>query len=101
MLESDVIAQLPPGDWEATPPSVREIVLRLAPLAAETLLRRSVARHQELFDRMFVSGLSGAEREEMRRLAAEIDEANGPIYDQALESARDYAKPPPASDAAA
>lgn len=101
MLETDVLSQLPPGDWDATPASVREVLLRLMPLAEESMHRRAVARHQELVDKMFAGALSDDEREELQHLSEAIDEANAPFYKQAMERARGHASPAKSSGASA
>ena len=108
--DSELLERIPAQDWEATPASVRTLLLSLLPLAAEAAEWRArlqtpddhatgkdgpyaaddsepprVGRYQALLDRLFLHGLSAEEQREMERLGAEMDARNAPLYDAALE----------------
>lgn len=108
MTDTDLLHTIPAHDWEATPASVRKLLLSLLPLAgevselraqlnapqalahqeAETNLsdqRTRVERYQSLVDRLFLNGLSSEEQQEMDRLGAEIDTNNAPFFQAALQ----------------
>ena len=107
MKDSELLERIPAQDWEATPSSVRSLLLSLLPLAAEaselrarlralepqdttelsaeeTEHRRRLERYHALVDRLFLSGLNAEEQGEMERLGAEIDAQNAPFYLSAL-----------------
>jgi hypothetical protein len=105
---SELLERIPAQDWEATPASVRTLLLSLLPLAAEAAElrarletgepangndpeadeeepeRRRVERYQALVDRLFLNGLSDEEQQQMERLGAEMDAHNSPFYAAAL-----------------
>ena len=107
MRGSELLERIPAQDWEATPSSVRTLLLSLLPLAAEASELRArlramepqseldlspedaehrgrLERYHTLVDRLFLGGLSTEEQSEMERLGAEIDAQNAPFYASAL-----------------
>jgi hypothetical protein len=108
MTGSELLDRISAQDWEATPDSVRKLLLSLLPLAKEvTVLRarlrlaqrdptndlegaddavqgRRVERYRLLVDRLFLDGPSAEEQQELERLGAEIDAYNAPFYEAAL-----------------
>ena len=110
MSDLELLERIPTQDWEATPASVRSLLLALLPLAAEAVeLRarpatgepasgngreaeedeperagRRVERYQALVDRLFLHGLSDEEQQEMEHLGVQMDARNASFYVSAL-----------------
>lgn len=109
MTHSELLSRIPAPDWEATPDSVRRLLLSLLPLTTEVSVLRArlrsaergpengieapddaeqghrVERYRFLVDRLFLHNLSAEEQQEMERLGAEIDAYNAPFYEAALQ----------------
>lgn len=108
MTDTDLLHTIPARDWEATPASVRTLLLSLLPLAGEVSELRArlnerepmtggaeaaqlseqrsrIERYQSLVDRLFLNGLTQEEQQEMDRLGAEIDAGNAPFFETALQ----------------
>ena len=110
MTDTDLLHTIPAHDWEATPSSVRTLLLNLLPLATEVAELRArvqekeqasdrergaqpaelseqrlrIERYQSLVDRFFLNGLSSEEEQELNRLGSEIDARNAPFFETAL-----------------
>ena len=106
-MSTELLRRIPPQDWEATPDTVRALLLSLLPLATEVSelrarlheaeqqagenlpaetqqSRQQVERYQSLVDRLFLDGLTQEEEQELERLGVEIDSRNAPFYEAAL-----------------
>jgi hypothetical protein len=108
MTDTDLLHSIPAKDWEATPASVRQLLLSLLPLAGEVSELRArlnlhatpdneekqpemsdqrarIARYQSLVDRSFLNDLTPEEQQEMECLGVEIDAGNAPFFQAALQ----------------
>ena len=88
--------QISTGDWEATPPAVRNVLLSLerernaflerleqlehAQEAASQIYKDRVQRYQTLVEQQFLRGLTPEEQQEIERLGAEMDAVNSTFY---------------------
>ena len=104
-MQTEVLEQIPVQDWEATPASVRTLLLSLLPLETEVSALRarlqtfdrngetasnriqiiSNDRYQELVEKLLISGLSAEETQEMERLLIQMDSESAPFYEAALQ----------------
>jgi hypothetical protein len=109
MTHTELLSRIPAPDWEATPVSVRNLLLALLPLEAEVSMLRArlhsfkqpeqsglgasesqeqaerVKRYQQLVDQFFLMGLSEQETQELERLGTEMDADAAPFYEAALQ----------------
>ena len=101
----ELLERIPAQDWEATPASVRTLLLALLPLETEVSVLRDRLRtfdqnteagsnrvqiigsdrYQELVEKLMISGLSAEETQEMERLGRQMDAESAPFYEAALQ----------------
>ena len=101
----ELLERIPAQDWEATPASVRTLLLSLLPLETEVSALRARLqtfdqntetvsnkiqiigsdRYQELVEKLMISGLSAEETQEMERLGKQMDAESAPFYEAALQ----------------
>ncbi len=104
MMQTELLERIPAQDWEATPASVRTLLLSLLPLETEVSALRARLltfdqnretasnqiqltgsdRYQDLVEKLLISGLSAEETQEMERLGAQMDTQSAPFYKAAL-----------------
>jgi hypothetical protein len=95
-MEPIVIEQIPAQDWEATPISVRNVVLSLerernaireqlerlehTQEATSEDHKRRLQRYHLLVEQQFLHGLTPEQKQEIERLGEEIDTVNSAFY---------------------
>ena len=95
-MAQTVFEQIPAQDWEATPASVRNVLLSLerernaireqlermesVQQSETTEHKNRIQRYQFLVEQQFLNGLTGDEKNEIEQLAREIDSVNASLY---------------------
>lgn len=82
MAQPELLTQIPPQDWEATPETVRNLLValfnRLEVQEADS--KRTIIRYHELVDKSFLTEISEQEKAEMQQLGDAIDRGNAGFY---------------------